>query len=186
MPHRQSLFSRGVDQWYNLEQSPCPMPDNAIRARTTGNKWSLLFNSLMAKTQRWRPVYKRVLEVCLFSDFDHHITVVKSNDFTKCSIKYWRKLHNRLFRTAYPSPSPTITVIKSRIRGMWHACQRWQIHKKYWSENQKENGHLGDLGADRNILLKLITKYIGYEGVGWIHLAQDRPVAGFCEDCKEH
>jgi hypothetical protein len=45
----------------------------------------------MAKTQHWRPVYKRVLEVRLVSDFGHHITVVKSNYFTKRSIKYWRK-----------------------------------------------------------------------------------------------
>jgi hypothetical protein len=45
-------------------------------------------------------------------------------------------------------------------------------------ENLKENDNSGDLGAARKILLKLIIKYIGYEGVDRIRLAQDKTHGG--------
>jgi hypothetical protein len=40
------------------------------------------------------------------------------------------------------------------------------MHTKFWSGNLKGRDHLGDLGIN--------GKEIGWYGVHWIHLAQDR------------
>jgi hypothetical protein len=51
------------------------------------------------------------------------------------------------------------------------------MHKKFWSENLKGRGHLGDLGIGGldNIKMDLRNR-------DWIYVAQDRnqPVSGFC------
>jgi hypothetical protein len=41
-------------------------------------------------------------------------------------------------------------------------------------ESLKERGHLEDLGVDRRDNIKISLKKIGYEGVDWINMAQDR------------
>jgi hypothetical protein len=41
-------------------------------------------------------------------------------------------------------------------------------------ENLKGRDHLEDLGIDRRIILEWILRDIGWEGVEWIHLGQDR------------
>jgi hypothetical protein len=48
--------------------------------------------------------------------------------------------------------------------------------KTFQSEYQKERDNLGDLGVDGMIGLisKCVLKEIGYDGVDWIHVAQDR------------
>jgi hypothetical protein len=42
-----------------------------------------------------------------------------------------------------------------------------------WWGNGRERDRLEDLGIDGRILLKLILKIV-WEGVDWIHMAQDR------------
>lgn len=42
------------------------------------------------------------------------------------------------------------------------------------SENLKGRGHVGDLGIDGRIIWKCVFKEVGYEGVYWIELVQDR------------
>jgi hypothetical protein len=37
------------------------------------------------------------------------------------------------------------------------------MHSKFWQETRKERGHLGYLGVDGRIILKLILK----NGLGW-------------------
>jgi len=46
------------------------------------------------------------------------------------------------------------------------------MHTKFWSENLKGIDHMEDLGIDGNIRMNLMEK--GWEGVDWMHLAQDR------------
>jgi len=56
---------------------------------------------------------------------------------------------------------------------------RWAGHVAYmyakcWSENLKGRDHLEDLGVDGKIVL-VDLREIGWEGVNWMHRAQDRP-----------
>jgi hypothetical protein len=49
------------------------------------------------------------------------------------------------------------------------------MHTKFWSENVKRIDHSEDLDVDGDIIRMDLTE-IGWEGVKWIHLAQDRDV----------
>ena len=40
--------------------------------------------------------------------------------------------------------------------------------------NPKERDHLKDIGVDYTIILKWVLKYVGWESVEWIDVAQDR------------
>jgi hypothetical protein len=44
----------------------------------------------------------------------------------------------------------------------------------FWSENLKGRGNSEDLGVDGNIILQWILREIGWEGIDWMHLAEDR------------
>jgi hypothetical protein len=44
----------------------------------------------------------------------------------------------------------------------------------FWLENLKGRDHLEDLCVDGRIILEWILGKIGYEGVGWIKLIQER------------
>jgi hypothetical protein len=46
--------------------------------------------------------------------------------------------------------------------------------QKLWYENSKENRPLGRLGNRWKDNMKMDIKQTGWEGVDWIHLAQDR------------
>jgi hypothetical protein len=52
-------------------------------------------------------------------------------------------------------------------------------------ENAKGRDHLEDLGADWEDNIRMNLRETGWEGVDWIHLAQDRPVASPCEHRNE-
>ena len=47
-----------------------------------------------------------------------------------------------------------------------------EVHTAFWCINLKERDHRGNLGVDGNI--KMDLREIGYGGVEWIDLAQDR------------
>jgi hypothetical protein len=48
------------------------------------------------------------------------------------------------------------------------------MHIIFLSENLKGRDHSEDIGSDGKIMLKWILGEIGWEGVDWMHLAQDR------------
>jgi hypothetical protein len=48
------------------------------------------------------------------------------------------------------------------------------MHTKFLSENLKGRDHSEDLGVDGKIILEWILRELGWKGVDWIYLAQDR------------
>jgi hypothetical protein len=48
------------------------------------------------------------------------------------------------------------------------------MQTKFWLENLQGRDHLEDQGMGEMIILEWILGKIGWEGVGWIHMAQDR------------
>jgi hypothetical protein len=48
------------------------------------------------------------------------------------------------------------------------------IKSKCWSENLKGRGHSEDLGVEGGDNSRMGLQEIGWEGVDWMHLAQDR------------
>jgi hypothetical protein len=41
---------------------------------------------------------------------------------------------------------------------MWHVWETGEIHTVLWWGGMREKDHSGDLGIDRNIILKFISK----------------------------
>jgi hypothetical protein len=79
-----------------------------------------------------------------------------------------RKLHNEDLHNLYSSPS-IIRMIKSRrMRWAGHAARMGEKRNayRYWRENPKE----GDHWEDQDVGLR----EIGWDGMDWIDLAQDR------------
>jgi hypothetical protein len=85
-------------------------------------------------------------------------------------------LHNEELHNLYSSPN-IIRMIKSRrIRWAGHVARmgRREMYIGYWWENQKERR---PLGRPRRRLVdngKIDLREIGWDGVDWIDLAQDR------------
>jgi hypothetical protein len=52
-------------------------------------------------------------------------------------------------------------------------------------ENLKRRDHSEDFGIDGEYITKMDLREVGWKGVDWIYLAQNRPVAGSCENCNE-
>jgi hypothetical protein len=49
------------------------------------------------------------------------------------------------------------------------------MHTIFWLENLKGRDHSQDLGRDGKIILEwILRKWIGWEGMDWIHWAQER------------
>jgi hypothetical protein len=57
---------------------------------------------------------------------------------------------------------------------MWHAWERGEMYTGFWWESPKEKDHLKDQGVDGRMRVKMDLREIGWGGVEWIHLAQDR------------
>lgn len=55
---------------------------------------------------------------------------------------------------------------------MWHVWMRREKHTGILQRNLQEISHLEDRSTDGNI--KIYVKERGWEGKGWIHMAQDR------------
>jgi hypothetical protein len=54
---------------------------------------------------------------------------------------------------------------------MWHAWERGETCTGFWWESPRKRGHLEDQGVDG---IKMYLEEIGWGGVEWIHLTQDR------------
>jgi hypothetical protein len=48
------------------------------------------------------------------------------------------------------------------------------MHKIFWFANLKGRHRAENLGVDGRIILEWILREMGWEGVDWIHLTQDR------------
>jgi hypothetical protein len=65
---------------------------------------------------------------------------------------------------------------------MWHARQRWDMHKGFWAKNLTIRVHLGDLGIDRKVICKWILQQ--YAKVwGWNSSVVNRRI--YCEHDNE-
>jgi hypothetical protein len=88
----------------------------------------------------------------------------------------WRKLHNEELNDLYSSPT-IVRVIKSRI-------MRWARHVARIGEERgvyrvlvgkpERKRPLGRPRRKREDNIKAVLQEVGYEGVDWIELAQDR------------
>jgi hypothetical protein len=53
--------------------------------------------------------------------------------------------------------------------GMNHVWDRYEMHKKFWSENLKGKGHSADSGIDGKIILEwILSKYGGNVWTGFM------------------
>jgi hypothetical protein len=88
----------------------------------------------------------------------------------------WRKLHNEELRDSYSSPS-RIRIIKSmRMRWARHVARMGEKRNAYRLFVGKPDG-MRPLGRPRRRWVDNIKMYlleIGWSGVDWIGLAQDR------------
>jgi hypothetical protein len=48
------------------------------------------------------------------------------------------------------------------------------VHTKFWAENLKGRDHSEDLGVKWEDNIKIDFREMGWKGVDWVHLAQDR------------
>jgi hypothetical protein len=87
-----------------------------------------------------------------------------------------RKLHNEELHNLYSSLSITIMIKSRRMRWAGHVAWmgRRGMHIGYMWENQKERDHYEGQDACGWTILKWILREIGWGGMDWIHLAQDR------------
>jgi hypothetical protein len=88
----------------------------------------------------------------------------------------WRKLHNEELHILYSSPN-IIRMIKSRrMRWVGHVAQMWEKRNAYRILVGMPEGKT-PLGRPRCrwvINIKMGFREIGWGGMDWIHLAQDR------------
>jgi hypothetical protein len=87
----------------------------------------------------------------------------------------WRKLHNEEFRDLYSMQS-IITIIKSRMRWAGHVAQMGEKRNMYRllvgePEGERRLGRPRSRWVDN---IKMDLGVIGWGGVDWMSLAQDR------------
>jgi hypothetical protein len=89
----------------------------------------------------------------------------------------WRKLHNEELHNLYPCPT-IIRMIKPRRMGAGHVARMGEKRNTYRTLVGKQEGK-SPLGTPRrrwvnNITSKMNLREIGWGGMDWIGLAQDR------------
>jgi hypothetical protein len=88
----------------------------------------------------------------------------------------WRKLHNGELHTLYSSPNITRQIKSGRMRWVGHVACMGEERKLYkvLVGKPKEKRPLGRLRHSWVDGIKKDLREIGWSGVQWIHLAQDR------------
>jgi hypothetical protein len=64
---------------------------------------------------------------------------------------------------------------------MQHACEKGVTWTRFWWGRPQEGDHLEVRGVDGRRGFECMLWRLAEGGAEWIHLAQDRPVAGCCE-----
>jgi len=84
----------------------------------------------------------------------------------------WRKLRNEELRNLYASPNIVRVIKAMRMRWEVHTARVLKMRNVYKILVKELKGihRSEDLGMGGNIILEWI---LGWEGVDWIHLAQD-------------
>jgi hypothetical protein len=84
----------------------------------------------------------------------------------------WRKLHNGDLHDLYSLPDIIRQIKSRRMRWAGHVPPMGEGRNVYrvWWESPKQKYHLQDQGIDG---IKMDLREIGWEGVEWIHPAQD-------------
>ena len=88
----------------------------------------------------------------------------------------WRRLQNKKLHVLYSSLS-IIRVIKSRImryRGPAGCMGGRSDAYRGWAGRSGGKSHLEDIGVDGRIILKWPLQNVGWGGMDWSHLAQNR------------
>jgi hypothetical protein len=122
----------------------------------------------MLKEERWLKVFENRILRRIFGPKRDEVT------------GEWRKLHNQELNDMYSSPS--ILVIKSRRWaehvahvGEGHVTRKEESRGVYRWGNLRERDHLEDPGMRRwKDIINVDLQEVGYEGMDWIDLAQDR------------
>jgi hypothetical protein len=80
----------------------------------------------------------------------------------------WRKLHNEEHHNLHSLPSIIKVITSRRVRCVGHVARmrREGMHVGYWWESRKENQDVDNI--------KINLREIGWDGMDWIDLAQDR------------
>jgi len=88
----------------------------------------------------------------------------------------WRKLHNEELNDLYSSPNIVRVINSRRIGWAEHVARMGERRGVYWVLVGKPEGKR-PLGRHRHRWednIKMDVQEVGYEGVDWIELAQDR------------
>jgi hypothetical protein len=90
--------------------------------------------------------------------------------------RVWRKLHNEELHNFYPSPSIIRTMKSRRMRWAGHVARMGEKRNAYRILVGKPDGKR-PLGRPRRMWVKNIKmnlSEIGWDGMDWIDLAQDK------------
>jgi hypothetical protein len=140
---------------------------------------NLLSSHLLPKNLKIK-IYKTIILPVVLYECESWSLVLRENRLRVCEnrvlrrifgakmeemVRGWKRQHNEELHILYASPR--------RMRWMGHAPCMGEMHTKFWSENLKGR----DSGRPRHRWednIKMDVREIWWEGVDWIHLAQDR------------
>jgi hypothetical protein len=88
----------------------------------------------------------------------------------------WRKLHNEELHNLYSSPNIIRKIKSGSMRGVGHVTRMWEKRNAYriLVGNPKGKRPLGSPRRRRVDNIKIELREIGWDGVDWVDLAQDR------------
>jgi hypothetical protein len=91
-------------------------------------------------------------------------------------IEGWRELHNEELHNVYCSPSIVRIIKPRRMRWVGHVARMGEKRNAYriLVANPKENRSLGRPRRRWEDNIKMNLRAIGWNGMDWIDLAQDR------------